>query len=298
MDWRDRFRAGVVQWATRARSNPARGVVITDRDGNDEAYAWDVPSRELRRVSDAGTAVLEAAISPDGSSIVFLLDTTGSEFGHLVRVPFEGGEPVDLTPDLDQYLAYEIVIGESVITAVIGFADDQRLLCVRDGRSHMWDQEGLALAAVVSEDESRIAIGEPADGLIGRTVVRSLVDGSEIDRLERSIPWVARGGSFAVGLHRDGWLRPAIWTPGSDPEPIKVDVPGDVVPGGTGLRTRGPSSSSSSTVRWVGCTWSTLSRAPSIGCRRRTERHRHGTARSSTTASPLRSGATRRCRGP
>ncbi len=230
MDWRDRFRAGVVRWATRARSNPARGVVITDRDGNDEAYAWDVRSGALRRVSDAGTAVLEAAISPDGSSIVFLLDTTGNEFGHLHRVPFDGGDAVDLTPELDQYLAYEISVAPSVITAVIGFEDEQRLLCVRDGRAQTWEQEGLALAAVVSEDESRIAIGEPMDGMIGRTVVRSLVDGAEIDRLDRSVPWAARGPAFAVGLHRDGWLRPAVWTPGATAQPIEVDVPGDVVP--------------------------------------------------------------------
>ena len=230
MDWRDRFRAGVVHWASRARRNPGRGVVITDRDGNDEAYAWDVATGSMRRVSDAGTAVLEAAISPDGASIVYLLDTTGSEFGHLHRAPFEGGASVDLTPDEDEYLAYEIRVGDEVVTAVIGFQTSQRFLCIRDGHATTWNQEALALAAVISEDEERIAIGEPMDGMIGRTVVRSLVDGSEIDRLDRSVPWVAHGAAFAVGVHRDGWLRPAIWTPGGTVEPIDVDVPGDVEP--------------------------------------------------------------------
>lgn len=230
MDWRDRFRAGAVHAATRARANPDRGVVITDRDGNDEAYAWDVPTGELRRLTDAGTAVLEAAIAPHGTSIVFLLDTTGSEFGHLHRVPFDGGDPEDLTPDLGEYLAYEITVGRSIVTAVIGFEDEQRLLCIRDGVPIMWEQDALALAAVVSDDETRIAIGEPMDGMIGRTVLRSLADGSEIDRLDRAVPWATHGAAFAVGVHDDDWVRPAIWTPGVGLEPIATDVPGDVVP--------------------------------------------------------------------
>ena len=64
--------------------------MLSDRDGNEEAYAWDADTGELRRLTDAGTAVLEATASPDGASIVYLHDETGSELGHLRRVPFEG----------------------------------------------------------------------------------------------------------------------------------------------------------------------------------------------------------------
>jgi hypothetical protein len=64
MDWRDRFRAGVVHWASRARHNPGRGVVITDRDGNDEAYAWDVAAGTLRR--GASTAPSPTTSSSSG----------------------------------------------------------------------------------------------------------------------------------------------------------------------------------------------------------------------------------------
>ena len=232
MDWRERFRAGAITSASRARANPGRGVVISDRDGNDEAYAWDVESGDLRRLTDSGTAVLEAAITPDGSSIVYLRDTTGSEFGHLHRVPFEGGESVDLTPDLDEYVAYEIHVTDEVVVAIAAFADGQRLLRIRDGEAHLWPQEALVSSIAVADDGSIAAIGEPMDGLIGRTVVRSLGDGAEIDRLDRSIPLAIRGTEIAVGLHRDDWLRPGTWTPGGEPQVIEVEVPGDVVPVG------------------------------------------------------------------
>ena len=230
MDWRDRFRAGSVTSASRARGNPGRGVVISDRDGNDEAYAWDVGTGALRRLTDSGTAVIEAAISPDGSSIVYLRDTTGSEFGHLHRVPFEGGASVDLTPDLDEYVAYEVHVTDELVVAAAAFADGQRLLCIRDGEAHLWPQDALVIGLAVADDGSIAAVGEPMDGMIGRTVVRSLRDGSVIDRLDQSNPLAIRGAQIAVGLHRDDWLRPGIWTPGSDPEPLDVDIPGDVVP--------------------------------------------------------------------
>lgn len=230
MDWRERFRAGAITSASRARANPRRGVVISDRDGNDEAYAWDVETSELRRLTDSGTAVLEAAITPDGSSIVYLRDTTGSEFGHLHRVPFEGGDSVDLTPELDEYVAYEIHVTEAVVVAIAAFADGQRLLCIRDGEARLWPQDALVSSIAVAEDGSIAAIGEPMDGMIGRTVVRSLTDGREMDRLDRSVPLAIRGKEIAVGLHRDDWLRPGTWTPGIEPRTLPVDVPGDVVP--------------------------------------------------------------------
>ena len=204
--------------------------MISDRDGNDEAYAWEVSSGSLRRVSDSGIAVVEAAIAPDGQSIVYHRDTTGSEFGHLHRVPFEGGAPIDLTPDLPDYVASEIRVAADVVTAIAAFPDGQRLLAVRGGESRVWNQDAVAIGVVLAEDGSRIAIGEPMEGLIGRTVVRSLVDGSEVARLDRSVPWAERQGTFAVALHRDGWLRPGTWSPGQPAEPIEVDTAGDVVP--------------------------------------------------------------------
>ena len=230
MDWRDRFRAGSIYAASVARRNPARGVAVTDRDGSEEAYAWDVESGTLRRLTDASTAVLEAVIEPDGSSVVYLHDETGSELGHLRRVPFDGGQGADLTPDFAPYAAASLVATDRLIAAVAAETDRQHLLTIVDGVPSLRAQPDLVEEIVASDDGSFIATAEPMDGLITRTIVRSTTDGSEIGRLDRSRPGAAHGRSLAVALHVDGWLRPAIWTPGEQPRPIAVDAPGDVVP--------------------------------------------------------------------
>jgi dipeptidyl aminopeptidase/acylaminoacyl peptidase len=231
VDWRDRFRAGSIYAASRARGNPGRGVVISDHEGNEEAYAWDVASGALHRISTSGTAVLEAAIRPDGASIVYQHDTTGSEFGHLHEVPFEGGAAVDLTPELPEYAIEFLRVSGDVVTAIAASLDEQSLLCVQRGAEPArWPQEAVVMDAHVAPDGSIIAIGEAMDGLYGRTVVRSLVDGSEVGRLDMSVPMAIHDDRIAVALHRDGWLRPALWRPGRDPEPIRVDLDGDVQP--------------------------------------------------------------------
>ncbi|HET9417482.1 MAG TPA: hypothetical protein VFP30_08085, partial [Candidatus Limnocylindria bacterium] len=230
MDWRDRFRAGSIHGAAVARRDPARGVIITDRDGADEAYAWSVGSGSLRRLTAASTAVLEAAIDPDGSSIVYLHDETGSELGHLRRTPFDGGDGVDLTPDLAPYAAQFIDVTDGLIAAVAAETERQHLLVIANGARRLVPQRDLVDALVLADDRSYVATAEPMDGLITRTIVRSVADGSEIGRLDGSRPGASHGARLAVAVHTDGWLRPAIWTPGDEPRPISLETAGDVIP--------------------------------------------------------------------
>ncbi len=230
MDWRDRFRAGSIRAASVARRDPSRGVVITDRDGSDEAYAWSVESGELRRLTQASTAVLEAEIEPDGSSVIYLHDETGSELGHLRSVPFDGGPGTDLTPDLPPYAAEYLAVSDRLIASVAAETDQQHLLTILDGVPRLAPQRDLVDVVVAAEDGSFVATAEPMDGLQTRTIVRSSSDGSEIGRLDLSRPGVSHGRALAVALHVDGWLRPAIWTPGEEPRHIEVDAEGDVTP--------------------------------------------------------------------
>ena len=223
--------SGAGPGAAIARRNPGRGLVLSDRDGNEEAYAWDADTGELRRLTDAGTAVLEATASPDGASIVYLHDETGSE----LRAPATGAvrrgrcDRPDAGPGAICRLRRE---GERRDRrGGLGFdIEDQHLLAIVDGEVRRWPQRALISGILVPDEGSFVVIAEPMDGLYNRTIVRSVTDGSEVARLDYSLPGAIHESSVAVAVHRDGWLRPAIWKPGGEPAALDVDMPGDVVP--------------------------------------------------------------------
>jgi hypothetical protein len=60
----------------------------------------------LRQLTDWPAGILFATLSGDGRYVYYLDDKGGDEIGHFVRVPFEGGEPRDLTPDLPPYSSF------------------------------------------------------------------------------------------------------------------------------------------------------------------------------------------------
>ena len=103
--WKMRFRApsiGNTQVATQDRT---RGLVVHNKSGAYQFYAWDIPKGELRQLTNRpeGTSLYACFLSPDGRFVYYLNDKQGNEIGHYVRFPFEGGAPIDITPDLPQY---------------------------------------------------------------------------------------------------------------------------------------------------------------------------------------------------
>jgi dipeptidyl aminopeptidase/acylaminoacyl peptidase len=104
--WKQRFRAPVVQWTQTAKAAPSRGLAASNKSGTYQLYAWDVPSGELRQLTDRPEGQLFGVISPDGRHVYYLDDKQGNEIGHYVRVPFEGGVPEDVTPDMPLYSSF------------------------------------------------------------------------------------------------------------------------------------------------------------------------------------------------
>lgn len=104
--WKQRFRAPVVLWTQIAPANRARGLAVTNRSGRYQLYGWDVPSGTLRQLTDRPAGILDAVLAGDGRHIYYLDDKQGNEIGHLVRVPFEGGEAEDVTPELPSYSSF------------------------------------------------------------------------------------------------------------------------------------------------------------------------------------------------
>ena len=117
--WKMRFRAPSLAWSRRAARNPQRGLVCTNKDGVYQLYAWDTRTDSLTRLTDDPTGVASGVISADGEHVYYLRDERGAEIGHYARVPFGGGETVDITPEMPEYASHYLT--ESASGGALGF---------------------------------------------------------------------------------------------------------------------------------------------------------------------------------
>lgn len=103
--WKQRFRiqttAGYV-----APGNQSRGLATSNRSGVTQLYAWDVKDGTLRQITHVPEGKSSGTLSSDGRFVYYLDDKQGNELGHYVRVPFEGGELQDITPDMPPYASF------------------------------------------------------------------------------------------------------------------------------------------------------------------------------------------------
>ncbi|MCB9445817.1 MAG: S9 family peptidase, partial [Ardenticatenaceae bacterium] len=117
--WKQRFRAPVILWTQLAKAAPDRGLAVSNKSGKYQLYAWDVPTGALRQLTERPTGILFASFAPDGRYVYYLDDKQGNEIGHYVRIPFEGGEVQDVTPNLAPYSSF--FFGASITGNCIGF---------------------------------------------------------------------------------------------------------------------------------------------------------------------------------
>ena len=104
--WKQRFRVERILWSALAEERPDRGFAVSNRSGRYQLYAWEVPTGELRQLTDRPEGVLFGFLDSHGRHVYYLDDTDGDEIGHLVRVPFGGGEPEDTSPNLPPYSTF------------------------------------------------------------------------------------------------------------------------------------------------------------------------------------------------
>ncbi|HDQ70858.1 MAG TPA: S9 family peptidase [Chloroflexi bacterium] len=103
--WKKRYRADAITYTAIAAQAPTRGLASSKRTGVYQLYTWNVPSGELTQITDRPDGKMFGSIDPQGRHIYYLDDKQGDEIGHIVRVPFEGGEKEDVTPELPPYPA-------------------------------------------------------------------------------------------------------------------------------------------------------------------------------------------------
>jgi dipeptidyl aminopeptidase/acylaminoacyl peptidase len=101
-DWKKRFRMPrvLIQFA---RRNPTRTLVISNQSGIYQLYGFNIGTNSLKQATNRRAGTIYGSISPDGRHLYYMNDKQGNETGHIVRVPFEGGPPQDLTPEMSDY---------------------------------------------------------------------------------------------------------------------------------------------------------------------------------------------------
>ena len=50
--WKQRFRVERILWSALAEERPDRGFAVSNRSGRYQLYAWEVPTGELRQLTD------------------------------------------------------------------------------------------------------------------------------------------------------------------------------------------------------------------------------------------------------
>jgi Tol biopolymer transport system component/acetyl esterase/lipase len=110
--WKRRFRIPRISVQI-ARCNPDRLLVVSNESGIYELYSYHLPSDSLKRLTRRPSGTVYGMISPDGRHIYYMNDREGNETGHIVRVPFEGGEVQDMTPRLPEYTLVEPSVDDS-----------------------------------------------------------------------------------------------------------------------------------------------------------------------------------------
>jgi dienelactone hydrolase len=131
--WKERFRAAAILWTQLAAANKTRGIAASTHSGTAQIYAWDVSAGSLRQVTHHEGGLYYAYLSADGRYIYYHHDMQGNEMGHFVRIPFEGGAPEDITPDLPPYAFFGMQGSRaSNLLAIIAFNQEGFMLYCMD----------------------------------------------------------------------------------------------------------------------------------------------------------------------
>lgn len=232
--WERRFRAPQISSPDWSPHAPERLVYESTESGVWQVHVIDVSTGARRRVTDHPVGVILGAWSPDASQVLWWQDETGDESGRWLAQPFEGGESLALTPEIDPGWSEGFAWVPGMLAVGIshpdGFAiyagDDGRVVkevarstdhlrvAGRDGGSNRGglsaDGSLLCLQHAEFGDEIREALRvvDPRTG----DVVADLVDEGKALGSSAWSP-VVGDQRLAVVHERSGLPRPAIWEP-------------------------------------------------------------------------------------
>ena len=212
-----------------------------------QLYAWEIDSGNLRQLTSLPAGVVSGMLSADGESIYYMQDEGGNEIGHFVRIPFSGGSPEDVTPDLPTYSSDQICQSSSgnMTGAQVAEADGHRLYLWAAGSEprqiHKCQLPAFGPAISCGGEIAVIAAMKSGESLDTQLLAFDSKSGEQVAEL-----WDGKGASHSPGKFspiagdfrmlstttRSGRVRPIIWNPGAGQRrDLRVDdIPGDISP--------------------------------------------------------------------
>jgi len=227
-----------------ARDDADRLLFLSNADGKFEVHTWDRRSGEQKRLTDRteGTGYrVPARLEPSGKRVWWFDDAKGNELGRWVRVPFQGGAPQPMTPDLSPSYSAGLALGSDF--AVIGRSSGTEGTTVHVRRSDgalqkIYAHQQSASVGALSRDEKRFVLMHSEHGDSRNRALRVLdLKGETIaekwdgpGRGLSSYLWspVVGDTRVIVNHERTGIERPMIWDVANDTEiALGFDLPGE-----------------------------------------------------------------------
>lgn len=231
--WKRRYRLPVTSTIQIAPAMPARGLAASNRSGTFQLYAWHVLAGEFRQLTERAEGVARGVLSPDGAYVYYLLDRKGDEFGHLVRVPFEGGPPEDITPDLPLYTCWSYSFSRAGnrlgftaatdggfdvycmdVVAGGGLGNPQRLRhCSGETFGPLLSHGGELAVITTTEGIAGLNYHLVAFDATSGEEIAQLSDGKECSIEAALFSPVAEKRRLLATTNRSGFKRPLLWDP-------------------------------------------------------------------------------------
>src|SRR5919202_814043 len=249
--WKQRFRAPVT-FAGLAQANPARGLATSNRSGVFQIYAWDVPHGELRQLTDRTEGKAFGYLSPDGRFVYYLDDRQGNEIGHYVRVPFEGGPPEDVTPEMPPYSSWSLQVSRAnnLLGMTLANAEGYHLYGSELGADGAFGEtrllfqsktimfgpilsHGAEVGAVASSERSgKLQFSSVAIDMATGERIGELWDGPETSVEPAMFSPLSGDQRLVATTNRTGVRRPLIWNPRTGERiDLRLDgMEGEIVP--------------------------------------------------------------------
>ncbi len=248
--WKQRYHGTAYTWLELAKADPDQAVIISDCETDTfQLYSWNISANRLHPLTNledgiTDVHVIYGFIAMSSRHVYYLGDEKGCEIGHLMRVPLEGGELEDVTPDMKTYTLRGVGVShtENLLALNPINEDGFQIWCLDLGPEgqlgtprQLYQSEDEIWRAHPSHNGEIVACNSTERAKVRRYNVLAIdtATGKPIgelwDGLEYSVEAVAFSpvpGDMRLLAHtnRSGFMRPVIWNPRTG-ERTDLDLP-------------------------------------------------------------------------